>query len=171
MAARRVVVKKGKYHYTRPGPEVYALSRQVEGRLRPLSKKIDVAGSIRRKQPAPVDIDIVMIPRVPKDKIRDQLVGMGAKVEAEGDKTIQTRINGVDVDVYFADTNDYGAQLMTRTGPWQGNIGNRTLAKNKGLLLNQYGLFRGNRKIAGKTEASIYKALGKQYKKPEDRGK
>ena len=56
---------------------------------------------------------------------------------------------------------------MTYTGPAGYNIGLRTVAKKKGLLLNQYGLFKNKKHIAGKTERSIYTALGKKYKIPE----
>jgi len=162
------IFKKGKFHSTLSGPEVKALASEVESKLKPLSKKIEVAGSIRRNVDEPVDIDIVMIPK-DKQKIRERLAELG-KVTAQGETMIETRIKGVDVDTYFTEPESYGAQLMTRTGPWQGNIGNRTLAKNKGMRLNQYGLWEKNKRIAGRTEKEIYEALGKKYKEPEIRG-
>ena len=75
--------------------------------------------------------------------------------------------------MFFAEDSDYGAQLMTRTGPKGSNMGNRVIAKKKGFKLNQYGLFdrKTGKKLAGKTEESIYDALGKPYKVPEERGK
>jgi DNA polymerase (family X) len=164
----KTVFKKGKVYKTKSGPEVIKLARLVKDRLSSQSKRIDIAGSIRRGKKDPVDVDIVMIPKN-KAAVKAKLESLG-EIEASGNSTIQTRIKGVDVDVYFADGNDYGAQLMTRTGPWQGNLGNRTLAKNRGLKLNQYGLWKGNKRIAGKTEASIYRKLGKKYKEPNLRG-
>jgi DNA polymerase (family 10) len=135
-----------------------------------LSKRIDIAGSIRRKVDDPVDIDIVMVPR-DKQKVRERLAHLG-EITEQGSTMVETKIKGVDVDTYFAEPESYGAQLMTRTGPWQGNLGNRTLAKNRGMKLSQYGLFdrKTNKRIAGKTEKEIYEALGKKYKEPEIRG-
>lgn len=153
--------------YTARGQYVLSLARKIKNRLRPYSYKIEIVGSIRRKK-EPNDIDIVLIPKN-RNVIRKKLLGMG-KIKAEGESLIFARIGGVDVDIFFSDLKSFGAQLLTRTGPKGGNIGNRTLAKHKGLLLNQYGLFKGNKRIAGSTEKGIYEALGKQYKKPELRG-
>ena len=59
--------------------------------------------------------------------------------------------------------------LLSYTGPFGAEIGYRVIARKKGMLLNQYGLFdrKTGKYIAGKTEAEIYKALGKNYKEPE----
>jgi DNA polymerase (family 10) len=162
--------KKGKYHFTLPGSEVIKLSKEIESELKPLSRRIDIAGSIRRKVDEPVDVDIVMIPKN-KEKVREKLAHLG-RITAQGETMVETKINGVDVDTYFAEPDSYGAQLMTRTGPWQGNLGNRTLAKNKCMKLSQYGLFdrKTGKRIAGRTEKEIYEALGKKYKEPELRG-
>jgi hypothetical protein len=170
MAAKRVF-KKGKYHATLSGSEVKKLARKVQLALKPFSKKIDIAGSIRRKVQEPVDVDLVVIPR-DKKRIREKLSKMGT-ITASGSTMVEAKIKGVDVDTYFSEPESYGAQLMTRTGPWQGNLGNRTLAKNRGELLNQYGLYnrKTGRRIAGRTEKEIYEALGKHYKEPELRGK
>jgi DNA polymerase/3'-5' exonuclease PolX len=166
------VFKKGKFHETLSGPEVKALAYKVENKLKPLSEKIDIAGSIRRKESEPVDVDIVMVPKKAVD-VDEVITKLGGNIKSQGTKSVKSSVDGVDVDVYFADESDYGAQLMTRTGPWEGNIGNRTLAKNKGMLLNQYGLFdkKTGRKLAGRDEKGIYEALGKEYKEPELRGK
>ena len=45
----------------------------------------------------------------------------------------------------------------------------RQLAIKKGLKLSEYGLFRGDKQIAGRTEEGIYKALGMDYIEPEMR--
>ena len=167
--AARHVFNKGKYHSTLSGPEVKRLASSIKDRLKPLSRKIEIAGSIRRKVESPVDVDVVLIPK-DKGKVLNTMKTLG-KVTKQGNEMVETRVRGVDVDVYFADDQSYGAQLMTRTGPVGGNIGNRTLAKNQGLKLNQYGLYKGSRRIAGKTEKEIYEKLGKKYKIPELRGK
>ena len=49
------------------------------------------------------------------------------------------------------------------------SIGLRVIAKRKGMKLNQYGLFKDGKRIAGKTEKEIYHALGREWKSPEKR--
>lgn len=160
--------KKGKYHFTLPGSEVIKLSKEIEGELRPLSRRIDIAGSIRRKVDEPVDIDIVMIPKN-KEKVRERLAHLG-EITEQGSTMVETKIKGVDVDTYFAEPESFGSQLMTRTGPFGANIRHRADAKTRGWKLSQYGLFdKSGRRIAS-TEKDIYNKLGLTYRKPELRG-
>jgi hypothetical protein len=156
-----------KYRSPERGQRVKALAYKIQKLIQPYSSRVTVAGSIRREI-TPNDIDIVVIPRN-KDKIIEQLSKLGY-FKAQGEKQIFARIDGVDVDIYFTTPQSYGAELMTRTGPKGGNLGNRTLAKRKGYTLNQYGLYKGDRQIAGRTEKEIYEALGKKYKPPQIRG-
>lgn len=164
---RRVVVKKGKRIVTKNPEFVFYLADKVFAQLIPLSKKISFAGSIRRKKPDPVDIDIVLIPK-DKDKIKEILSKQG-KVLYSGDKKFGVKIEGVKVEIYFATKDDWGAMLLYSTGPFELSIGLRVLARKKGMLLNQYGLFKNGELIASKTEKEIYLAFGKKYKKPEER--
>jgi len=145
------------------------IANDIVKAIRPYATNITIAGSIRRGV-APRDIDIVLIPKN-KIGIHHAIIKLGGKIWSEGQSQIYFKIKGVDVNIYYADAEHYGAQLMTRTGPRGGNIGNRTLAKNKGLILNQYGLYKGNKLIAAKTEREIYEGLGKKYKPPEQRGR
>lgn len=167
---KRVIKVKA---HKRNGKRVSAHSRKVSvvanklsRKLKPLSKKFEIAGSLRRGVPAN-DIDIVLIPKN-KAQVEKAIKSIG-KVKASGQKQLFSSVDGIQVDLFYAGKDDFGAQLMTRTGPAGGNIGNRVIAKEKGLLLNQYGLYKGNKKIAGKTEKEIYEALGKQYKPPNQR--
>jgi len=159
--------KKGRIIYTRPPQQILALSRRITQALKPHSTRLDIVGSIRRQKPAK-DIDIVLIPK-DKERIRTYLEHEGT-IKASGDKHIFSDINGVQTDVYFATPEDYGAQLLTRTGSAGHNIGLRKLAKEKGMKLNQYGLFKNSKKLAGKTEQEIYKALDRpRFKQPKER--
>jgi hypothetical protein len=168
MAAKRVF-KKGKYHATLSGPEVRKLASEVQLKLRPLAKKIEIAGSIRREI-EPVDVDIVMIPK-DKEVIKNKLAKLG-RITRSGKDMVETKIKGVDVDVYFTEPKYYGGALLTYTGSFGHNIGLRQIARKQGKILNQRGIF--NRKtgkyLAGKTEWDIYKELGRpRFKKPEER--
>lgn len=144
-------------------------ARRIVQYLTPYSERINIAGSIRRKEPAR-DIDIVLIPK-DKTRVIDAITRHGGKIYAKGGEQVFFKTDHTDVNIYFTTPNSWGATLMTRTGPKWGNVGNRTLARSKGMLLNQYGLYKNDRKIAGSTEKEIYEALGKSYKPPSQRGR
>lgn len=148
-------------------PRIIHLAYQLKRMLAPYAYKIELAGSIRRKL-SPRDIDIVLIPK-DKNRIRSILRSLG-KIRAEGEHQVFVTIQGINVDVFFAERTTFGGQLLTRTGSAQHNIGLRLLAKKKGMLLNQYGLYRKGKLIAGRSEQEIYCALDRpRFKKPEER--
>lgn len=159
-------MKKGRYVVTRRGQVVLHLAQKILQALEPLSKKIQIAGSIRRKEPKPVDIDLVLIPK-DKQKILNLMNKKGKYLQG-GEKRAAFKIKGVKVELYYATKENWGAMLMSYTGPSGYNIGLRIIAKEKGLLLNQYGLYKRptKKRIAGRTEKSIYQALGKHYRTP-----
>ncbi|MDP6686008.1 MAG: PHP domain-containing protein, partial [Candidatus Omnitrophota bacterium] len=81
--------------------------------------------------------------------------------------------DGMQVDVRVVKPDSYGSALMYFTGSKEHNVKLRSLAIKKGLKLSEYGLFRKKKRIAGKTELEMYKALGLPYIVPElreDRG-
>jgi len=123
------VFKKGKYVFTRKGSVVLKLADEIYKELKPLSKKIMIVGSIRRKEENPVDVDIVLIPKN-KEKILDYLNKKG-KFEQGGEKRSTFKINKVKVEIYYAKPKSWGAMLLTYTGSFQYNIGLRVLAKKK----------------------------------------
>jgi DNA polymerase (family 10) len=55
------------------------------------------------------------------------------------------------------------------TGSPRFNIWQRALAKRKGFRLNEYGLWRENEWIAGRTEREIFDILGMKYYHPQER--
>lgn len=164
---KRVVLKKGKIVITRQPEFVLALAKKIYNLLKPHSKRIEIVGSIRRKKPDPFDIDIILIPK-DKEKTEKALSKKGTHMSGGEHKTTY-KIEGIQVEIYYADTKSWGAMLLTYTGSSGNNIGLRVIAKKQGFLLNQYGLFKRGVYIAGKTETSIYKALGRPLTKPEDR--
>ncbi len=161
---KRIVMKKGRKVVTRRGGVVLHLANFIYDSLKPLSKKIEIAGSIRRKSKTPVDIDIVLIPKN-KERIFRFLEEKGKFLQG-GEKRLTFRIRGVKVEIYFATEKSFGAALLAYTGPQGASIGLRTIAKKKGMLLNQYGLFKNKKYLVGKTEREIYHALGKKWKAP-----
>jgi DNA polymerase (family 10) len=165
---KRLVFKKGRFMIARAPSHVIGVFNKVLRWLKPLSKKIEVAGSIRRKEPKPVDIDFVIIPKN-KEKIIELMKSKGKFIQG-GDKRARFKVDGVKVELYFTTPESWGATLLAYSSRTGSAIGLRMFAKRKGFKLNQYGLFnkRGKR-IAGKTEKEIYRALGRKLKKPENR--
>jgi len=151
------------------GTKALNLSKELVKRLRPFSKKISVAGSIRRGSVHPLDVDIVIIPK-DKDKLEEYMKKIG-KFVSGGEHESTWRVNGVKVELYYTNGEEWGADLLAYSGGKGYNIGLRLVAKRKGLKLTQHGLFnlKTGRKIAGKSEKEIYTALGKRYKEPKER--
>jgi DNA polymerase (family 10) len=74
---------------------------------------------------------------------------------------------GFDVDLRVVPKKSYGSALQYFTGSKDHNIATRRIAMDKGLKLSEYGIFRGKKQIAGKTEKEIYKAIGLPFIEPE----
>ncbi|MBA7654345.1 hypothetical protein ES703_62222 [subsurface metagenome] len=139
-------------------------------RLAPYCKKIEVAGSIRRRKDQVNDIDLVLIP---SDlwNLQHQIMGMG-QVRMSGSKIMRVMVNSTQVDIYVANEKTWATLLLIRTGSASNNIRLATLARKKGwhLAASGDGLFDQNgQRIAGDTEESIYEVLGLQYVAPQFR--
>jgi len=80
---------------------------------------------------------------------------------------------GLQVDLRVVAQQSYGAALNYFTGSKAHNIALRRIAQQRGLKINEYGVFRGAQRIAGDSEESVYRAVGLPYIPPElreDRG-
>lgn len=149
------------------------MARMFEARLGKLPgvEKIAVAGSIRRRKETIGDIDILVIAKEPK-AIMDHFVSMPevANVSAHGETKSSVRLDaGLDADLRVVEPGSYGAALNYFTGSKAHNVALRQMAIKKGWKLNEYGLYKGEKQIAGKTEEEIYKMLGLAYIEPEMR--
>jgi DNA polymerase (family X) len=132
---------------------------------------IAVAGSVRRCRESAGDLDILATSARPPDTI-GVFAGLAAvrKVVMQGD-TRATVIHdpGIQIDLRVVEPASYGAALQYFTGSKDHNIHLRTLARDQGLKINEYGVFRGEARIAGATEAEVYDSLGLQWMPPEIR--
>lgn len=165
---KRVVFKKGRIVVTRKGNFVISLANRVVRLLKPYCRRIEIAGSIRRKEKNPVDIDIVLIPKN-RERLEEFLKTKGKFIQG-GEKKSRWKIEGVKIELYYTTSESWGAMLLAYSSRFGAGIGLRVVAKRKGFKLNQYGLFtKFGRKIAGKSEQEIYHALGRPWKRPEDR--
>jgi DNA polymerase (family 10) len=75
--------------------------------------------------------------------------------------------SGIDADIRVLPPSSFGAALQYFTGSKDHNILLRKLAIKKGWKLSEYGLFRGSKQIAGKTEEDVYEKLGLPWIAPE----
>jgi len=148
------------------------IAESVESQLSPYCKKVEVAGSIRRRRPFPKDIDIVLIP---SDRARLDYVLMSlskeGKMKMSGKKIARVDLGEIELDVYFATEETWSTLLLIRTGSKENNIRLATAAKRKGLRLaaSGDGLFKGDERIAGDSERSIFEALGLRFLDPWER--
>ncbi|MCM8781168.1 MAG: DNA polymerase/3'-5' exonuclease PolX [Candidatus Omnitrophica bacterium] len=132
-------------------------------------KMISSAGSLRRQKETVRDIDILIISNAPQ-KVMDIFVKLPPVKEilAKGQTKASIRTkDDVQVDCRVVEQKAFGAALLYFTGSKNFNIKLRQLAMRKGLKINEYGVFRKGRFIAGKTEEEIFKCLGMSYIPPE----
>ncbi|MDO8600296.1 MAG: DNA polymerase/3'-5' exonuclease PolX [bacterium] len=144
-------------------PEIRALKKIIQEF--PEVKRAAVAGSVRRRKDTIGDIDILITSMKP-EKVMERFVGLPqvAHVYAKGrTKTAVKLKNGLDADLRVVPEESWGAALNYFTGSKDHNVALREIAIKKGLKLNEYGLYRGKKLIAGKTEEELYKALGLRY--------
>lgn len=147
-----------------PIAEIIAGIKKIKG-----VKQLNPAGSLRRKKETIGDADILAVALNPQ-KVMDYFCSMKGveKVWAHGLSRSSVRLQqGFDVDLRIIDVKSYGAALQYFTGSKEHNVKLRQLAIEQGLKLNEYGLFRGAKMMAGATEESIYQALGLAYLEPE----
>lgn len=135
----------------------------------------DIAGSYRRCRETVGDIDI-LVTALSSAAVMRRFTGYDevAQIVAQGDTRATVVLKcGLQVDLRVVEPHSYGAALTYFTGSRAHNIALRKRAQNRGLKLNEYGVFRGQRRIAGDTEESVFAALGLPWIPPElreDRG-
>jgi DNA polymerase (family 10) len=150
---------------------ILPLIRGIEERLKrvPGVKQVAVAGSIRRWKETIGDGDLLAVSNDP-DRVMDFFVSMPEVIyiHAKGPTKSSIKIkSGIDVDLRVVPEESFGAALCYFTGSKAHNISLRKIAMAKHLKLSEYGVFRGERPIAGRTEEEVYAALGLPFIPPE----
>ncbi len=133
--------------------------------------QIEVAGSYRRRRETIGDLDIVVTAdEGDSATAMDRFVRYGdvAEVISKGETRATVKLRGgLQVDLRAVEPDAYGAALLYFTGSKAHNIELRKIAQEKTYKLNEYGLFKGTRRAAGKTEEEIYAKLGLDWIPPE----
>lgn len=141
--------------------------------------KCTIVGSYRRGKPFSGDVDILYEGCEDGDlakfmtKIAEHL-GHRWILMAQGPSKIAgiyriSPTKNVEVDIWVCSRDNHAAMLLYSTGSRDNNIRMRHIAKYRGLKLNQYGLWRGDKLIPTKTERDIYDKLEIKWQAPADR--
>lgn len=131
-----------------------------------------ICGSYRRGRSQCKDLDVLVDGDY--DATVQKVVSLGLEVIVGAKKPTKKHIlrfmkGGLLIDLMFVDETQWGAASMHHTGPMELNIVQRTVAKQKRMSLNQFGLWKGTERVAGTTERGVYQALGLPYLEPEER--
>jgi len=157
----------------------------VVSSIRGLVRRVEVAGSLRRRRPLVHDVDIVLIPvegrigetgfmsampvfpTVIAMRLRDKL---GAELLKKGEKLLQMQIRGVQVDLYCSNPRQWGVHMLRWTGSRRHNIELCKRAQVLGLRLAvSEGLMCGDEVVASWSEVEIFEALQLPFREPWER--
>ena len=153
--------------------EILPVAREVLQKLENLKEveKVSIAGSLRRRKETIGDVDFLVVSKNPK-KVMDFFVKLPGVEKIWGQGPTKASVHlaaGYDMDLRVLPAKNYGSALQYFTGSQDHNIVTRKIAIEKGLKLSEYGVFRGSKQIAGKTEEEVYKTLGLAWIPPEIR--
>jgi len=137
-------------------------------------RRIEIAGSLRRRKETVGDIDILAEIEGERSDIMDRFVSLHnvKEVIAKGPKKSMILIGEgeyqIQVDLRIIERESFGAALQYFTGNKDHNIELRKIAIQKGWKLNEYGIFdKQGRMVAGENEEEVYKKLGMEWMPPE----
>lgn len=149
----------------------------------PGAKRVEVAGSFRRRRETIGDVDLLAQCEGDGTPVVEHFVAFEGAARAEAAGPTKGSIvlgSGLQVDLRVVPARSFGAALVYFTGSKDHNVAIRTRAVREGLRVNEWGVFRvpegadpdelekeGGERLAGKTEESVYKALGMAWVPPE----
>ncbi len=133
------------------------------------AETVTVAGSYRRRRETVGDVDFLVAARRPAGIAASFLSYPEVeRVLAHGETRCSVRLrSGLQADLRIVPPESYGAALHYLTGSKAHNIAIRTLGVRKGLKINEYGIFRGRRRVGGETEEEVFSSVGLPWIPPE----
>lgn len=144
-------------------------------RKAPAAIRVESAGSYRRRRESVGDLDVIASAR-DANAVMDALAGheLIRAVLSRGPTKMRVRLRtGLELDLRVLDDESFGAGLVYFTGSKDHNIVLRRRGQQRGLKVNEYGVYRGEELVAGRTEEEVYAALDLPWIPPElreDRG-
>jgi DNA polymerase (family X) len=161
----------------RPIASVYPLALAIRDALQTRAPvdRVEIAGSFRRGRETVGDLDVLVTSHAP-ERVFEVFSGLPEIAEVKmrgGTKETVLLHGGLQVDLRVVAPEAFGAALQYFTGSKEHNVRLRSLAKDAGLKVNEYGVFRGETRVGGRTEEEVYSLLGVPWIPPElreDRG-
>jgi DNA polymerase (family 10) len=133
--------------------------------------RIEMAGSYRRSRETVGDLDVLVTSDHPVDVITNftKLPGV-TEIRLQGDtrSTVMFR-DGLQIDLRVVEPASFGAAWQYFTGNKDHNVHLRSIARDRGLKINEYGIYRGEERLGGATEEEVYDVLGMPWMPPEIR--
>jgi DNA polymerase (family 10) len=155
--------------------EVWPLAKGIESRLQKLDGVFAaaLAGSARRMKETVGDLDYLVTCK-DAGAVMDFFTSMPEveEVKSRGSAKAFVRLQGgIDADILVVPQESWGSALLYFTGSKDHNVELRKIAIEKKLRLNEWGVFHAvsERRVAGKDEEEVYRALGLQWMPPEMR--
>jgi DNA polymerase (family 10) len=169
-------ILEGLAHIEQAGVRMYFAEAQplaeailTDLRKLPTVTQAEAAGSYRRRRETVGDLDLLVTSHDAAASM-DLVAGhpLVEKVLARGETKQRVRLSaGIEMDVRVVPDESYGAALQYFTGSKDHNIIVRRRAQERGLKINEYGVFRGEASVAGRTEAEVYESVGLPWIPPE----
>ena len=131
--------------------------------------RVEAAGSFRRRKETVGDLDILCTAKDPQ-KVIDYFTTYEKVAEIISAGSTRSTIvlkNALQIDLRVVEEESYGAALHYFTGSKTHVIAVRQIAIDKGLKINEYGVFKGENAIASKTEEAVYASVGLPFIEPE----
>lgn len=152
--------------------EVTPIVQEILNKLKNLKtvKRVSPAGSLRRMKETVGDIDMLIETAHPEEVINEFISFLEIKKVLESGKTkVSAMLKGIDIqmDLRIISKESYGAALLYFTGSKDHNVKLRGLAIKKDMKINEYGIFKKGKMVAGKGEKEIYNLLGMNFIPPE----
>jgi len=156
----------------KPWAEAEQILSEYLGYLKQITgiERIQPAGSFRRRRESVGDLDILITCTGNTEKIINHFAEYSEVTDilAKGDTKASVILKEkIQVDLRVVKPESFGAALQYFTGSKEHNVALRSLAKEKEMKLSEYGVYRGEKSIAGETEKEIYNILGLDWIPPE----
>lgn len=132
-------------------------------------QQVMVAGSFRRAKETVGDLDILVIAGR-ESPVMERFVDYEDLTDVLSRGTTKSSIvlrSGLPVDLRMVNAESFGAALQYFTGSQAHNVALRRLGRQRGLKINEYGVFKFEERVAGHTEESVYQSVGLAYIPPE----
>lgn len=154
-------------HHALPGAEELLAFLENHPKIR----RADIAGSLRRRMETVKDVDLVAsCPKTARKQVAGEFCKLPIVAEVVGTGETKTSVrltSGMGADLRLVTDTEYPFALAHFTGSKEHNVAMRRRAIERGMKLNEYGLFKGTELVRLKDETAIFRALDLQFILPE----